>query len=192
MTQKSVRHIREDAGSRVFNVVVAVLLAVLSLLIIYPLWYVLIAFKKYKVSPGKGFLWSLIHNSPWCGLANFNFLFSSNAKTTIAMFRNTVCYNIVFIILGIVIPVALAILISHLYSKKLAKICQTAIFLPHFLSWVVVGYFVYAFLATKEGLVNIKGHRLVGGMRASIYNAMPIEGVEALVEFLKKYEAENA
>ena len=115
---------------------------------------ILIAFKKYKVAPGKGFLWSLIHNSPWCGLDNFKFLFSSNMKTTIAMFRNTVGYNIVFIVLNIVIPVALAILISHLYSKRLAKVCQTAIFLPHFLSWVVVGYFVYAFLATNEGLVN--------------------------------------
>ena len=119
-----------------------------------PMFGILIAFKKYKVSPGKGFLWSLIHNSPWCGLDNFKFLFSSNAKTTVAMFRNTVCYNIVFIILGIVIPVSLAIVISHLYSKRLAKVCQTAIFLPHFLSWVIVGYFVYAFLATKEGLVN--------------------------------------
>ncbi len=70
------------------------------------------------------------------------------------MIRNAVGYNIVFIILGVIIPVALAIMISHLYSKRLAKLCQTAIFLPHFLSWVVVGYFVYAFLATKEGLVN--------------------------------------
>ena len=119
-----------------------------------PMFGILIAFKKYKVAPGKGFLWSLIHNSPWCGLDNFKFLFSSNMKTTIAMFRNTVGYNIVFIVLNIVIPVALAILISHLYSKRLAKVCQTAIFLPHFLYWVVVGYFVYAFLATNEGLVN--------------------------------------
>ena len=119
-----------------------------------PMFGILIAFKTYKVAPGKGFLWSLIHNSPWCGLDNFKFLFSSNMKTTIAMFRNTVGYNIVFIVLNIVIPVALAILISHLYSKRLAKVCQTAIFLPHFLSWVVVGYFVYAFLATNEGLVN--------------------------------------
>lgn len=119
-----------------------------------PMFGILIAFKKYKVAPGKGFLWSLIHNSPWCGLDNFKFLFSSNMKTTVAMFRNTVGYNIVFIVLNIVIPVALAILISHLYSKRLAKVCQTAIFLPHFLSWVVVGYFVYAFLATNEGLVN--------------------------------------
>lgn len=45
--------------------------------------------------------------------------------------------------------------------------------------------------AAKNGLINLKGHRTVGGMRASIYNAMPIEGVEALVSFMKKFEAEN-
>ncbi len=46
--------------------------------------------------------------------------------------------------------------------------------------------------AAAEGLVNLKGHRSVGGMRASIYNAMPIEGVQKLVNFMKKFEAENA
>ncbi len=45
--------------------------------------------------------------------------------------------------------------------------------------------------AKKAGLVSLKGHRLVGGMRASIYNAMPIEGVKALIEFMKKFETEN-
>ena len=45
--------------------------------------------------------------------------------------------------------------------------------------------------ATEAGFVNLKGHRSVGGMRASIYNAMPIEGVEKLVEFMKKFEEEN-
>lgn len=45
--------------------------------------------------------------------------------------------------------------------------------------------------AKKEGLINLKGHRTVGGMRASIYNAMPYEGVEKLVEFMRKFEAEN-
>ena len=44
----------------------------------------------------------------------------------------------------------------------------------------------------EAGFVNLKGHRSVGGMRASIYNAMPIEGVEKLVEFMKKFEEENA
>ena len=46
--------------------------------------------------------------------------------------------------------------------------------------------------ATANGLVSLKGHRLAGGMRASIYNAMPVEGVKALIEFMKKFEAENA
>ena len=46
--------------------------------------------------------------------------------------------------------------------------------------------------ATAAGFVNLKGHRTVGGMRASIYNAMPIEGVQKLVEFMKKFEEENA
>ncbi len=45
--------------------------------------------------------------------------------------------------------------------------------------------------ASKAGLVSLKGHRLVGGMRASIYNAMPVEGVKALVEFMKKFELQN-
>ena len=46
--------------------------------------------------------------------------------------------------------------------------------------------------AKAEGLVTLKGHRLVGGMRASIYNAMPVEGVKKLIEFMKKFEKENA
>ena len=45
--------------------------------------------------------------------------------------------------------------------------------------------------AEAKGLVNLKGHRTVGGMRASIYNAMPVEGVKALVELMKKFEMEN-
>ena len=45
--------------------------------------------------------------------------------------------------------------------------------------------------AREEGLINLAGHRSVGGMRASIYNAMPEEGVDALIEFMKKFEAEN-
>jgi len=124
------------------------------LLCYLPMFGLIIAFKKYKVAPGKGFLWSLFNNSEWCGLDNFRFLFANNKETTINMFRNTIGYNIIFIILGIVLPVALAIMINHLRSQKLAKITQTAMFLPHFLSWVVVGYFVFAFLSTDNGLIN--------------------------------------
>lgn len=50
----------------------------------------------------------------------------------------------------------------------------------------------FAAQSTEAGFSNLKGHRLVGGMRASIYNAMPIEGIEALIDFMKKFERENA
>ena len=45
--------------------------------------------------------------------------------------------------------------------------------------------------AANAGLVSLKGHRLVGGMRASIYNAMPVDGVKTLIEFMKKFELAN-
>jgi putative aldouronate transport system permease protein len=117
-----------------------------------PMFGIIIAFKNYRVAAGKGFLYSLFVNSKWIGLENLEYLFKTKYVAT--MFRNTVGYNVIFIILGVAVPVALAILISELFSRRLAKVCQTAMFLPHFLSWVVVGYFVYAFLSTDKGLVN--------------------------------------
>ncbi len=117
-----------------------------------PMFGIVMAFKNYRVAPGQGFLYSLFVNSKWVGLENLSFLLRSSMSQVI--FRNTIGYNLIFIILGVVVPVTLAILVSEMYSRRLAKICQTAMFLPHFLSWVVVGYFVYAFLATDKGLVN--------------------------------------
>lgn len=117
-----------------------------------PMFGVIIAFKNYVPAPGVSFIYNLFENCEWSGLQNFKFLFSSSYFQT--MMRNTIVYNLIFIVLAIIIPVSLAIMISQLYSKKLAKVCQTMMFLPHFLSWVVVGYFVYAFLATDAGLFN--------------------------------------
>ena len=119
-----------------------------------PMFGLVIAFKKYKVAPGKGFIWSLFKNSDWVGFENFKFLFANNKTTTFNMFRNTVGYNLIFIILDVVLPVTLAIMISNLRSQRLAKVTQTAMFLPHFMSWVVAGYFVFSFLSTDNGLVN--------------------------------------
>lgn len=115
-----------------------------------PMFGVILAFKKYRIQPGKNFFVSLFQ-SDWVGIKNFEFLFRT--KNTYVMLRNTLLYNITFIVLGIVIPVALAIMISNLYSQKFAKVCQTAMFLPHFMSWVVASYFLYAFLAPTTGLI---------------------------------------
>jgi len=116
-----------------------------------PMFGIIIAFKKLSFKQGHGFIYNLF-TSDWCGLDNFQFLFKSNDAFIIL--RNTILYNVVFICLGLVIPVTLAILMSQLYSRKLAKICQTCMFLPHFMSYVVVSYFVWAFLSYDKGLVN--------------------------------------
>lgn len=116
-----------------------------------PMFGLVIAFKNYKIIPGKSFVYNLVH-SDWVGFKNFEFLIKSN--DLFILLRNTIGYNLIFIILGILIPVTLAIMISLIYSKKLSKGYQTMIFFPHFMSWVVVSYFVYAFLSVDKGLLN--------------------------------------
>lgn len=115
-----------------------------------PLFGLIIAFKKFRMG-GQGFFMNLIQ-SEWVGLENFRFLFAT--QDAYIIIRNTLLYNIVFIVLGIVIPVTLAIMLSQIYNARLAKTYQTTMFLPHFLSWVVVSYFVFAFLSTDKGLAN--------------------------------------
>lgn len=115
-----------------------------------PMAGMVIAFKEYRYSR-DGFLASIIE-SKWVGLQNFKFLFSTNDAYIIT--RNTVLYNIFFIIFGLVIAVAMAIMLAEITNKKLAKIYQTGMFLPYFLSWVIVGYFVFSFLSMDRGVVN--------------------------------------
>ncbi|PNT91574.1 ABC transporter permease [Clostridium thermosuccinogenes] len=116
-----------------------------------PMFGLILAFKDYKIKAGQGFLYSLIH-SEWSGFKNFTYFINSNAFSMVL--RNTILYNLVFIVLGIAIPVTLAILISYIYSKTLAKVYQTTMFFPHFMSWVVVSYFAYAFLSPDKGFLN--------------------------------------
>ncbi|MCL2112712.1 MAG: ABC transporter permease subunit [Streptococcaceae bacterium] len=115
-----------------------------------------VAFKNFQFSP-NGFLDSLM-NSPWVGFKNFEFLFKSGAAFEIT--RNTVLYNLGFISLNLIISVTFAIIMSELRNKRLVKVYQTMTLLPYFLSWVVIGYFVYAFLSVDKGLINqwITGH----------------------------------
>ena len=116
-----------------------------------PMFGLIIAFKNFKITPGRGFLYSLFH-SDWAGFDNFKFFLTSNTFTM--LLRNTLLYNILFIVLNIVIPVTLAVLINQIYSRIASKAYQTMMFFPYFLSWVVVSYFVYAFLNPDKGLMN--------------------------------------
>ncbi|MBE9914560.1 sugar ABC transporter permease [Paenibacillus donghaensis] len=114
-----------------------------------PMFGIIIAFKDFKIS--GGFL-SNVLNSPWSGFKNFEFLFKSNDAWIII--RNTLGYNIIFIILSIVIPVTLALMIGMLHNRKAGKVYQTMMFLPYFLSWVVVSAVGWAFLSFDKGIVN--------------------------------------
>ena len=131
-----------------------------------PMFGIILAFKDYKITPGASFFTSLF-NSDWVAFDNFKYFFGLQDFGQIL--RNTILYNIVFIILDIVIPVTLAIVISNIYSKRKSKVYQTLMFMPHFMSWVVVSYFVYAFLVTDKGLLNAM-IRAFGGSNVPWYS----------------------
>lgn len=110
-----------------------------------PMLGMFIAFKK--VDYGLG-----IFKSPWVGLENFEYLFKTDAAAI--MTRNTILYNVAFIVLGTIIGVAVGIMLSELRSKAQTKFFQTVILLPYLLSWVICAYIGYAFLSKESGLLN--------------------------------------
>lgn len=115
-----------------------------------PVFANVVAFKDFHISP-DGFIASL-KASPWVGFDNFKFLFASNDAWLIT--RNTLLYNIVFLALNLFFAIAFAIIMSELRNKRLVKVFHTMSLLPYFLSWVVISYFVYAFLSPDKGFIN--------------------------------------
>ncbi|MFV0465271.1 MAG: ABC transporter permease [Lachnospiraceae bacterium] len=110
-----------------------------------PLFGLQLAFKQFSYQKG-------IWGSPYIGLKNFKFLFASSDATI--MIRNTIGYNVLWIIIGMVFGVAVAILFNEIISEKAKRIYQTSILLPYLMSMVVIAYLVYAYLATDSGLIN--------------------------------------
>lgn len=110
-----------------------------------PMAGIIIAFKKYNYSLG-------IFKSPFTGLKNFEFLFKTKDAWTIT--RNTLGYNIIFIVLGTVLAIAVAILLNEIRSTMGKKVYQTLILVPFLISIVVVSYLVYGFLSTDAGFIN--------------------------------------
>jgi putative aldouronate transport system permease protein len=110
-----------------------------------PLYGLLIAFKDYDYSLG-------IWKSPFVGFKNFEYLFKTKDAWVIT--RNTIGYNLIFILLNMVLGVALAIFLNEVRKKTTKKIYQTAILLPYLMSMVVVSYLAYVFLGEKSGMIN--------------------------------------
>lgn len=104
-----------------------------------------IAFKRFDYSKG-------IWESEWCGFDNFTYLFKT--QDALNIIRNTIGYNLVFIILGNVLAVAVAIMLNNLRGQMNKKIYQTVILIPYLISMVVVSYIVFGFLSQENGFLN--------------------------------------
>lgn len=110
-----------------------------------PLYGLQIAFKDYNYKLG-------IEGSKFVGFDNFKYLFKSRDVFNIT--RNTIGYNLIFILLSLILGIAFAIFLNEVRSKTAKKVYQTAILLPYLMSMVVVSYLVYAFLGDRTGMIN--------------------------------------
>ena len=110
-----------------------------------PMPGIILAFKNYKAKLG-------IYGSPWAGLKNFRYLFATQDAFVIT--RNTICYNLAFIVVNTFFSIFVAIILSELISKRRKKVYQSVILLPYLLSAVIISYLVYAFLSAENGFVN--------------------------------------
>ena len=110
-----------------------------------PLLGLQLAFKKYKFNLG-------IWGSPLNGVKNFTFLFKSADAWNII--RNTLGYNLVFLALGTVVAILVAVLLSEVRSKRMQQGYQTVILIPYLISYVIVSYIAYAFLGQDSGMIN--------------------------------------
>lgn len=125
----------------------------------YPMTGVVMAFKKYSYAGG-------IWGSPWNGLENFKFFFKSGQAGLVT--RNTVLYNLLFIVINMLFQIAVAILLTEIRNKYFRKISQSIMFLPYFISWVIVGVMAFNIFSSDYGFMN----RLItylGGEKISFY-----------------------
>jgi putative aldouronate transport system permease protein len=109
-----------------------------------PMVGVVLAFKRLRFDLG-------IFGSPWVGLSNFEFFFKSDVAWR--LIRNTVMYSLSFMVIGTIAALTLALLLNEL-TRRWVKIHQTILFLPYFLSWVIVAYLVEGFLDHNRGFIN--------------------------------------
>jgi putative aldouronate transport system permease protein len=111
----------------------------------YPMTGIVLAFKKYTYAGG-------IWGSEWNGFENFKFFFQSGQAALVI--RNTVLYNITFIIINTVVQIAVAILLTEIHNNHYRKISQSLMFLPYFISWVIVGVMAFNIFSSDYGFVN--------------------------------------
>lgn len=144
-------------------VLTAMALPAIILMIVFhyaPMYGIIIAFKKFRFNLG-------IFGSEWIGFDNFTYLFQSN--TIWRLLRNTLGYWAANTVLGTVIPIIFALCLERIKSKGKLKFIQTSMFLPYFLSWIIVSYFTHTLFQYDNGIINTIVTSL-GGERIDFYN----------------------
>jgi putative aldouronate transport system permease protein len=115
-----------------------------------PMWGVIIAFQDYRP-------WMGITGSPWVGLDNFRFFF--NSPYFVRLVRNTLIISFLDLLFIFPAPVVLALLLNEVRSRPFKRVVQTVSYLPHFISWVVVGGLLIYMLSINVGFINIQLQR---------------------------------
>lgn len=142
-----------------------------------PIMGLFLAFKDYSFMKG-------IFGSDWCGFDNFKFLFAT--KDAWVMTRNTLLYNLAFIILGTVISIMIAIMLCELGKRLRVKFFQASLLLPNLLSWVVIGLVAYAFLNADSGFINNTIMDALGKEHVSWYTYPKVWPIILIIVYLWK------
>lgn len=153
--------LREIRRSWMLLVMLIPAIAYVLIFCYWPMSGVVLAFKDYQYSFG-------VYGSPWVGLQNFDFLRISGKLGMLT--RNTFLYNLAFLFVGVVLEMGFAIVLNEVRGQRGKKLFQSAMFLPYFISWVVVAAIMYNFFNFERGVVN---HLLKGaGMEPfDLYNS---------------------
>jgi putative aldouronate transport system permease protein len=137
-----------------------------------PMGGVILTFKNYNYADG-------ILRSPWAGFANFRFFFQSGQAFKVT--RNTLLYNLSFIIVNTTLQIAIAILLSELRGKRFKKAAQSMMFLPYFISWVIASMIAFNLLSYEYGAVNGMLARM--GMEKINFYSRPLLWIPILIFF---------
>uniref|UniRef100_UPI000A06DC75 ABC transporter permease n=1 Tax=Caldanaerobius polysaccharolyticus TaxID=44256 RepID=UPI000A06DC75 len=137
-----------------------------------PMTGVVLAFKRFNFRDG-------IWGSPWVGFDNFKFFFISGQAFKVT--RNTILYNLAFIVINTILQIAMAIFISEMRGKYFKKVSQSIMFFPYFISWVIVSVIVYNFFNYEHGIFNSL-LKFVGFKPVDIYS-MPVAWIFIIILF---------
>ena len=141
-----------------------------------PMYGVILAFKEWNVAKG-------VFGSPWVGFDNFNYLFHS--ANFLNVFRNSIVISLLRLFWGFPVPIILSLMLNEVYKMWFKRAAQTLLYLPHFISWVVITGMVFNFTNASTGIINVVIKRLGGTAIPFLQSTKYFRGVIIIMEIWK-------